>query len=125
KRRRSGNVGFAGVSLIAAVSGLFILNSAFNPMRASYFERASEETNPQHLQELADPEAWKIIENTLAANKAEFGGFLTPSWPQSNFTNAAFNYYGQLHLFHEGTIKLEPGYCVFWVSTPEAKRVFA
>ncbi len=43
-----------------------------------------------YLQPVGDRSVWRIIAKTLRDEHAEFGGFLTPRWPEAQFTNAHF-----------------------------------
>ncbi len=95
--------------------GMWAVSTALQPIRVSYEARAGR-LRASSLTKLVDKNVWSEITETLARNRKKFGGFITPSWPQSNFTNASFGLYGELPLYKTGSVLIEPGHCVFWMS---------
>jgi hypothetical protein len=105
------------LTVATAILGLWLVNTALQPIRVSFEQRARFTTAHSAIEPLADLEAWRVISETLQSSGSRFGGFITPSWPQSNFTNAEFGYFGELPLYHEAGVMQEDGYCVFWMSS--------
>ena len=104
--------------LCGALLGLWSLKLGYEVYQPSYRERAEHKENPELLVPLADLQAWKIIESTLKEKDRAFGGFITPSWPVSNFMNASFGYFGELPFYRSGIPPKINHSCLFWSSDP-------
>jgi len=80
----------AGLGLmVVVVVGLWELASSANgymPLLREGFATSSH----SYLQPVGDRSVWRIIAKTLRNEHAEFGGFLTPRWPEAQFSNAHF-----------------------------------
>jgi hypothetical protein len=111
-----GGTPLAGVAasalVVGAAAGLFGLASSANEYAPGFYERFAEPPY-RYLTPHADRAVWRIIDRTLRREHAEFGGFLTPRWPESQFTNAhyAVETYGDIY---QGHTTDRPGHCVFW-----------
>jgi hypothetical protein len=111
-----GGTPLAGVAasalVVGASAGLFGLASSANEYRPSFYERLAGPPYG-HLEPHADRAVWRIIDATLRRERAEFGGFLTPRWPECQFTNAhyAVKTYADIY---QGHTTDTPGHCVFW-----------
>ncbi len=80
----------AGLSL-SVVTGLGLFDLASGADGYLPLLREGYAPSPQgYLQPLRDRTVWRIIATTLRNEHAEFGGFLTPRWPEAQFTNAHF-----------------------------------
>ena len=114
----------AGAILACSFCGLWLLNSAYRPLRPSYLDRISGKISSDLIYPLSDEGARREIELVLRQENRKFGGLITPSWPISNFLNSSFGYYGALGLYRHGIIKPDPGYCVFFENGPEALKQY-
>jgi hypothetical protein len=132
----------AATALIAATGGgLYGLASSADTYTPWFRERYTEPPY-SYLQPHADRSAWRLIAAKLREEKAEFGGFLTPRWVESHFTNAHFvgsswdgggasaatlNFWSMAKLtgIFEGQVLESKGHCVFWYEKrrlPQALR---
>jgi hypothetical protein len=121
----------ASLLVLATCAGLFGLAWSADTYAPWFRERFA--SPPYHyLEPHADRSAWRIISSTLRREKAEFGGFLTPRWPESQFTNAHFGVTSprtdgtttsstpgvwpssRYHAIYQGATLETPGHCVFW-----------
>ena len=71
------------------------------------------------LRPLADPEAMARIQQTLAVEKKQFGGYLVSWYPMFNFMNGALGHYDAGEMRSYFAPRTDPGHCVFWVSWTE------
>ncbi|MCB0347074.1 MAG: hypothetical protein KDD66_18280 [Bdellovibrionales bacterium] len=114
-------------SLIFAFFGMWSINTALQPIRVSYQERAAKVSSAKTLMPLSDPFVLEKVTESLNKTGKSFGGFLTPIWPESNFVNSDLGLYGQLSFYRTGKAGKDDGRCVFWMSAPhdlaEFKRV--
>ncbi len=100
--------------LLVGAGGDVMLARGATPYRSSYLERAGGQPPWHDLNTQKDPEVWRDIEQTLQGRR-RFGGLLTPNWPESQLTNAAFGLpLFFIDPFHAGQIVDWPRTCVFW-----------
>jgi hypothetical protein len=117
---REGVTGFTGALGMGIALGIAVaaLAVGYGPYLPSFAERVRGTPPWRELQPLADREAWRRIERTLAVEGASFGGLLAPSTGLSGFMNAAFGYPGVWHedfdRIRRGETVRRSGYCAFW-----------
>jgi hypothetical protein len=113
---RRGGTPMAGVAasalVLASAAALAGLAASSSQYAKSFHERVM---GPPYdvLTPHAERPVWRFIESRLERERSRFGGFLTPRWPESMFTNAHFDFKGYIDAFR-GKVVDEPGYCVFW-----------
>lgn len=101
------------LALLGATVGLWSV--ALREYRPSFVERAFNKPPFRENRPLADRDAMRRIHATLEREHEQFGGYLIANMPMFIFTNAAFGYYnGGQEFWRHGSLKQEPGYCVFW-----------
>jgi hypothetical protein len=106
--------GVAASALVVGVAaGLFGLASSANVYAPDFRERFARPPY-RHLLPHADRTVWRIIDRTLRREHAQFGGFLTPRWAESQFTNAHYAVKTSREDIFRGHTIYEPGHCVFW-----------
>jgi len=105
--RRPGALG------LLTILGLGLTTMGVAPYWPSFAERAFGRRPIELLTPLLDPGTATEIWRTLARQHQAFGGFLTPRWPESSFTNAAFGY-PRRSWVEADAVRRRPGHCVFW-----------
>ncbi len=112
------------VCVALSLFSLYLLNKTYHPYWASFFARIRQSTDTVLLSPFRDIEAETIIRQVLTEGENNFGGFLVPDWPQSNFMNASLGAYGELPLYRHGRFPKRSNACVFWRNDPEALESF-
>lgn len=87
---------------------------ALSPYQRSWHERLGEGSRTVLLQPLLDEVVVTQINNVLSAERKEFGGYITGSWPQAAFTNALLLRPYGLAQYRVGEIDYSTGHCIFW-----------
>ena len=109
----------AALVIIAGICGFQFMIQGYDSFRPAYRERKHNQAAARYLKPLADRTAWKIIDNVLNERKKRFGGFITRSWPMSQFMNAAHDYYPDILEYRRFRGRIRPNSCVFWSSAAE------
>nr|WP_152622636.1 hypothetical protein [Archangium violaceum] len=95
---------------------------AFKIYVPSYWDRVRAEPPLPYLDALEDRDAVALARQVLREQGKSFGGYLSPSWPRTNFTNVELGWVpedwsktnGHWPLFVSGQVRQGPGLCVFW-----------
>ncbi len=98
---------------LVSVIGLALTAAGAAPYWPSFAERVLRRQGFAWLTPLQERQTETMIQTTLALGGYRFGGFVTPRWPESSFTNAAFDY-PQLSWHGGSEVRREAGYCAFW-----------
>ena len=101
-----------------AVASVLMGFRTFRDYRPGYVERVLGRP-ASVLRPLADLDAWREIDETLAREKKKFGGYLVGYGPMANFMNSAMGMGDGQSFYFQGKPAPEtgPGYCVFWDGT--------
>jgi hypothetical protein len=94
-----------------AVASLVELGRGYAPYRPSFTERQRGTPRWSNLGPMMDQDVAAHIRQVLASGD-QFGGMVTPRWPESSFTNAAFGLPRTPREAH--AIIRRAGYCAFW-----------
>ncbi|QSQ22470.1 hypothetical protein JY651_46390 [Pyxidicoccus parkwayensis] len=121
-RSRALGVGLAVLVAVMLVEVTRGWGRAFRVYEESYEERVRGQPPFKFLEPLEDRGAVAIVREVLRDNGKRFGGLLSPSWPQVNFTNVDLGWVpddwqannGHWAVFENGAVRDGPGACVFW-----------
>lgn len=105
--------------VMASTMAWFVLSHAYGVYRPTYRERVKGHPPWRYLSPHGDRDVLDSIASTLRERGAQFGGFMTPRWPESSFTNFRFwtvesgNAFDSEKAF-SGQVADRAGFCVFW-----------
>lgn len=119
-------VGLLALSMACAIGGFGFrqLAVASRPYLPSYLERAMGAPPWSYLVALEDRTGSTIIRRYLEETGLQFGGLLTPSWPESVFSNANLGFPRRpWDPYESSSVITEPNYAVFWHRLSVTRRL--
>ena len=104
------------IILLLSFSGLWSLKESYLSYSPAFRERIKHQVKNELISPLVDLKAWEIIDSKLKSSGKKMGGYVTSSWPVSNFMNSAFGLHGEYPFYKDAKVIVLPGYCSFWES---------